>query len=90
MRERGRLGRRLAAVALAGAAVGTLAPAAMAAPAPADARRGGVDARAELRAFVADGSSTAAFAEVREDGRRIWRDAVGTSDLATGQPVRPD
>ncbi|MDY0810296.1 serine hydrolase domain-containing protein [Kitasatospora purpeofusca] len=89
---RGRLGRRLAAVALAGAAVGALAPAAVAAPAPAgaEARRGGVDARAELRAFVADGSSTAAFAEVREDGRRIWRDAAGTSDLATGQPARPD
>ncbi|WP_328956711.1 serine hydrolase domain-containing protein [Kitasatospora purpeofusca] len=92
LRGRGRSGMRLAAVALAGAVVGTLAPAAVAAPAPAgaDARRGGVDARAELRAFVADGSSTAAFAEVREDGRRIWRDAVGTSDLATGQPVRPD
>ncbi|MFB7671040.1 serine hydrolase domain-containing protein [Kitasatospora purpeofusca] len=92
LRGRGRLGRRLAAVALAGAVVGALAPAAVAAPAPAgaDARRGGVDARAELRAFLAGDASTAAFAEVREDGRRIWRDAVGTSDLATGQPVRPD
>ncbi|MFD4905844.1 serine hydrolase domain-containing protein [Kitasatospora purpeofusca] len=92
MSKHRRLGRSLAAVALAGAAVGTLAPAAVAAPAPAgaDARRGGVDARAELKAFVADGSSTAAFAEVREDGRRVWRDAVGTSDLATGQPARPD
>ncbi|MER7704266.1 serine hydrolase domain-containing protein [Kitasatospora sp. NPDC097605] len=75
---------RLAAVALAGATVVALAPAATAA-APA-----GVDARAELRAFIADGSSTAAFAEVRQDGRRIWRGTAGTSDLTTGQPVRPD
>ncbi|MFE7563203.1 serine hydrolase domain-containing protein [Kitasatospora sp. NPDC057500] len=74
----------MAALALAGATVVTLAPAAVAA-APA-----GVDARAELRAFIEDGSSTAAFAEVRQDGRRIWRGAAGTSDLATGQPVRPD
>ncbi len=92
--ERGRPGTRLAAVVLAAAVVGTVAPAvAVAAPAPAagvDARGGGVDARAELRAFVADGSSTAAFAEVREDGRRLWRGATGTSDLATGQPVRAD
>ncbi|MET8702524.1 serine hydrolase domain-containing protein [Kitasatospora sp. NPDC004723] len=93
-RRRGRLGKRLAAVALAGASVVALAPAATAAaadaPAGVDARRGGVDARAELRAFIADGSSTAAFAEVRQDGRRIWQGAAGTSDLATGQPVRPD
>ncbi|MFF7455103.1 serine hydrolase domain-containing protein [Kitasatospora sp. NPDC008115] len=75
---------RAAAVALAGATVVTLAPAAVAAP------RSGVDAQAELRAFIADGSSTAAFAEVRQDGRRIWRGAAGTSDLATGQPVRSD
>ncbi|WP_380279380.1 serine hydrolase domain-containing protein [Kitasatospora purpeofusca] len=104
LRGRGRLGIRLAAVALAGATVVTLAPAAAMAAAPAgtagasgisgtsgaEARAGGVDAQAELQAFIADGSSTAAFAEVRQNGRRIWRGAAGTSDLTTGQPVRPD
>ncbi|MFE2178026.1 serine hydrolase domain-containing protein, partial [Kitasatospora sp. NPDC059462] len=81
-------------VALAGAAVVTLAPAATAAtaakPAAPAAAPAGVDAQAQLQAFITDGSSTAAFAEVRQDGRRIWRGAAGTSDLATGQPVRPD
>ncbi|MER6362558.1 serine hydrolase domain-containing protein [Kitasatospora sp. NPDC001527] len=97
-RRLGRLGVRLAAVALAGATVVTLAPAAAMAAAPAtptaparsEDRKGGVDAQAELQAFIADGSSTAAFAEVRQDGRRIWRGAAGTADLTTGQPVRPD
>ncbi|MFB6892183.1 serine hydrolase domain-containing protein [Kitasatospora sp. NPDC056327] len=94
-RAKRRLGRRLAAVALAGAAVVTLAPAAALAAAPAgtgaEARRGGgTDAQAELRAFVENGTSTAAFAEVRQDGRRVWRGGAGTSDLAGGQPVRPD
>ncbi|MFF8773379.1 serine hydrolase domain-containing protein [Kitasatospora sp. NPDC015120] len=83
-RRHGRPAMRTAAVALAGAAVVTLAPSATAA-APA-----GVDAQAQLQAFITDGSSTAAFAEVRQDGRRIWRGAAGTADLDTGQPVRPD
>ncbi|MFB7474041.1 serine hydrolase domain-containing protein [Kitasatospora sp. NPDC056184] len=97
-RGRGRLGIRLAAAALAGASIVTLAPAAAMAAAPAgtseafgaEARPRGGDAQAELQAFIADGSSTAAFAEVRQNGRRVWRGAAGTSDLATGQPVRPD
>ncbi|MFE6865447.1 serine hydrolase domain-containing protein [Kitasatospora sp. NPDC057692] len=94
-RRRARLGIRLASAALAGATVVALAPATAMAAEPAgaagaEARPGGVDARAELEAFIADGSSTAAFAEVRQNGRRVWRGAAGTSDLATGQPVRPD
>ncbi|MEV6972389.1 serine hydrolase domain-containing protein [Kitasatospora sp. NPDC093806] len=86
------MGLRLAAAALAGASVVALAPAAIAAPtAPtATTTRAGVDAQAEVRAFVESGVATAAFAEVRQDGRRVWRGAAGKADLATGQPARAD
>ncbi|MFE2727934.1 serine hydrolase domain-containing protein [Kitasatospora sp. NPDC059327] len=42
-----------------------------------------------LRAVVAEGGAAAVQAEVREDGRRVWRGAAGVADLRTGAPV-PD
>ncbi|MFF8770706.1 serine hydrolase domain-containing protein [Kitasatospora sp. NPDC015120] len=95
--RRGRLGTRLAAVALAGATVVALAPAAVAADGAADgaaasaeAQRPRVDGQQELRDLVDLGGMTAALAEIRIAGRAPWRGAAGTADLATGQPARPD
>ncbi|MFE6866681.1 serine hydrolase domain-containing protein [Kitasatospora sp. NPDC057692] len=92
--RRGRLGMRLAAVALAGATVVTLAPtaavAAGAAGRSAEERRSRVDGRQELRDLVEHGGMTAALAEIRLPGRSPWRGAAGTADLATGQPARSD
>ncbi|MEV6972388.1 serine hydrolase domain-containing protein [Kitasatospora sp. NPDC093806] len=96
-RPRRRISLRLAAVTLAGATVVTLAPTAVAvgnadtvtATASADARAA-VDLSPELRALVERGGDTAALAEVRENGRRLWHDAAGKTDLATGQPARAD
>ncbi|MFB6889028.1 serine hydrolase domain-containing protein [Kitasatospora sp. NPDC056327] len=96
--RRGRLGARLAAVTLAGATVVTLAPAAAvaagrdeaAAAGPAGERRPRVDGQLELRELVEHGGATAALAEIRLPGHTRWRGAAGTSDLATGQPARPD
>ncbi|MFB8237829.1 serine hydrolase domain-containing protein [Kitasatospora purpeofusca] len=44
----------------------------------------------ELRALVERGSSTAALGELRENGRRIWRDAAGVTDLESRRPARAD
>ncbi|MFF2660767.1 serine hydrolase domain-containing protein [Kitasatospora sp. NPDC058032] len=93
--RRGRLGKRLAAVALAGATVVALAPAAVATAADgaatsAEARRPRVDGQQELRDLVDHGGMTAALAEIRIPGRSPWRGAAGTADLATGQPAKPD
>ncbi|WP_327682234.1 serine hydrolase domain-containing protein [Kitasatospora sp. NBC_00458] len=43
--------------------------------------------RAALRAMVEEGGSSAALAEVREDGRTVWQGTAGVADLATGAPV---
>ncbi|MER5352193.1 serine hydrolase domain-containing protein [Kitasatospora sp. NPDC002551] len=95
--RRGRLGTRLAAVALAGATVVTLAPTAAVAaggdasgPGSVAERRPRVDGRPELRDLVEHGGATAALAEIRLAGRVPWRGAAGTADLATGQPARAD
>ncbi|MGW4898543.1 serine hydrolase domain-containing protein [Kitasatospora sp. NPDC004240] len=98
--RRGRLGRRVAAVVLAGATVVTLAPtAAVAAGGPgasasgtgtAEERRPRVDGQQELRDLVERGGSTAALAEIRVAGRPVWRGAAGSADLAAGQPARSD
>ncbi|WP_327677221.1 serine hydrolase domain-containing protein [Kitasatospora sp. NBC_00458] len=96
--RRGRLGLRLAAVALAGATVVTLAPtAAVAAGTGSNAgagaveeRRPRVDGQQELRYLVEHGGMTAALAEIRVAGRPAWRGAAGTADLADGQPARSD
>ncbi|MFE7190448.1 serine hydrolase domain-containing protein [Kitasatospora sp. NPDC057541] len=94
--RRGRLGKRLAAVALAGATVVTIAPAAVAADAPAAGTgstvegRPRVDGQQELRDLVDHGGMTAALAEIRIPGRSPWRGAAGTADLATGQPAGSD
>ncbi|MER7706823.1 serine hydrolase domain-containing protein [Kitasatospora sp. NPDC097605] len=95
--RRGRLGTRLAAVALAGATVVALAPTAAVAAdtsalgtGSAADRRPRVDGRQELRDLVEHGGMTAALAEIRIAGRSPWRGAAGTADLATGQPARPD
>ncbi|KJY37055.1 hypothetical protein VR45_09780, partial [Streptomyces sp. NRRL S-495] len=97
-RRRDRLGLRLAAVAVAGATVATLAPTAAVAAgvgvpsAVAEAGRPGpsVDLGPELRALVERGGATAALGEVREAGRRPWRDAAGVVDLDSGRAVRTD
>ncbi|MFF8773378.1 serine hydrolase domain-containing protein [Kitasatospora sp. NPDC015120] len=88
---------RLAAVALAGATAITLAPtaalAADAASGPPAATAGAaarVDLDPELRALVERGSSTAALAEARENGRRVWRGAAGVNDLDSRRPARAD
>ncbi|WP_380282781.1 serine hydrolase domain-containing protein [Kitasatospora purpeofusca] len=102
--RRGRLGTRLAAVALAGATIVTLAPAAAVAAGGADAsasgagagagsaaeRRPRVDGQQELRDLVERGGMTAALAEIRTAGRSPWRGAAGIADLATGQSAGPD
>ncbi|WP_380279382.1 serine hydrolase domain-containing protein [Kitasatospora purpeofusca] len=44
----------------------------------------------ELRAIVERGSSTAALGEARENGRRVWRDAAGVTDLDSRRPARAD
>ncbi|MFB7470157.1 serine hydrolase domain-containing protein [Kitasatospora sp. NPDC056184] len=95
--RRGRLGMRLAAAALAGATVVTLAPtaavaagAAGAAGPSAEERGSRVDGRLELRYLVERGGMTAALAEIRLPGRSPWRGAAGTADLADGQPARSD
>ncbi|WP_327677220.1 serine hydrolase domain-containing protein [Kitasatospora sp. NBC_00458] len=100
-RRSGRLGLRLAAVALAGATVVSLAPAAVAAGAEApaagpsagataDRHRPSVDLTPELRDIVELGASTAALGEARENGRRTWRDAEGVVDLDSRRPARAD
>ncbi len=97
-RRTGRRGVRFAAVALAGAAVVTLAPTAAVATAAggggsgpsAAAAAARTDLTPALRALVEPGGSTAALGEVRENGRRVWRDAAGVSDLDTGRPARAD
>ncbi|MFC5664857.1 serine hydrolase domain-containing protein [Kitasatospora misakiensis] len=93
-RRRGRLGTRLAAVALAGATVVTLAPTVAVAAAGTDAsvteRRPRVEGQRELRDLVEHGGTTAALAEIRLPGRSPWRGAAGTADLVTGQPARSD
>ncbi|MFJ4091385.1 serine hydrolase domain-containing protein [Kitasatospora sp. NPDC089913] len=89
----GRFGARLAAVALAGTTVLALAPASAAATGGEGGRaerRPRVDAQRELRDLVEHGGTTAALAEIRGVGRSPWRGAAGVSDLATGQPARPD
>ncbi|MFJ3791329.1 serine hydrolase domain-containing protein [Kitasatospora sp. NPDC090091] len=99
--RRGRLGARLAAVALAGAIVVPLAPTAAVAAGGAgdpaaptagsgEERRPRVDGQQELRDLVEHGGATAALAEIRFAGRPPWRGAAGTADLATGQPARAD
>ncbi|MFD5083967.1 serine hydrolase, partial [Kitasatospora sp. NPDC058406] len=95
--RRRRAGLRLAAVALAGATVVTLAPtAAVAAGASGSAtgsaqeRRPRVDGQQELRHLVEHGGMTAALAEIRDAGRPLWRGAAGTADLADGPPGRSD
>ncbi|MCU7821142.1 serine hydrolase domain-containing protein [Kitasatospora sp. DSM 101779] len=98
--RRGRLGTRLAAVALAGATVVTLAPTAAVAAGgtgasvsgsgSVEARRPRVDGQQELRDLVERGGMTAALAEIRFAGRAQWRGAAGTADLATGQRARAD
>ncbi|MEV0191456.1 serine hydrolase domain-containing protein [Kitasatospora purpeofusca] len=75
--------RRAAAAALAGAVLAALAPltpalSAAAGPTP------------ELRALVEHGASTAALGELRENGRRVWRDAAGVTDLESRRPARAD
>ncbi len=98
--RRGRLGLRLAAVALAGTTVVTLAPTvAVAAGTDTSAagsaggaaeRRPRVDGQQELLDLVERGGMTAALAEIRLPGRSPWRGAAGTADLTTGQPTRAD
>ncbi|MCX4683441.1 beta-lactamase family protein [Kitasatospora purpeofusca] len=91
--RRGRIGARLAAVALAGATVVGLAPtAAVAAGGEGGAaeRRPRVDGQQELRDLVERGGTTAALAEIRGVGRSPWRGAAGVSDLATGRPAEAD
>ncbi|MED7954702.1 serine hydrolase domain-containing protein [Streptomyces sp. BE303] len=96
--RRRRAGLRLAAVALAGATVVTLAPTAAVAAAGASGsaagsaqeRRPRVDGQQELRYLVEHGGMTAALAEIRDAGRPLWRGAAGTADLADGQPARSD
>ncbi|MFC5665396.1 serine hydrolase domain-containing protein [Kitasatospora misakiensis] len=100
--RRGRLGLRLAAVAVAGVTVATLAPTAAVAagvevPAAVGAagteeerRRPAVDLGPELRALVERGGATAAVGEARENGRRAWRDAAGVVDLGSGRAARAD
>ncbi|MFE6749026.1 serine hydrolase domain-containing protein [Kitasatospora purpeofusca] len=78
-----RLGSRRVAAALAGAVLAALAPlppalSAAAGPTP------------ELRALVEHGASTAALGELRENGRRVWRDAAGVTDLESKRPARAD
>ncbi|MFE6865448.1 serine hydrolase domain-containing protein [Kitasatospora sp. NPDC057692] len=89
---------RLAAVALAGAAVVALAPTAAVA-ADGDSRSAAivtadaaarVDLGPELRAVVERGASTAALGEARENGRRVWRDSAGVTDIDSQRPVRAD
>ncbi|TYC66616.1 class A beta-lactamase-related serine hydrolase [Streptomyces sp. CB01881] len=100
-RRGGRLGTRLAAVALAGATVVTLAPTAAVAAGGTGASASGtgsaqerrpprVDGQQELRDLVERGGTTAALAEIRADGRPRWRGAAGTADLASGRQARPD
>lgn len=92
-RRRGRIGARLAAVALAGATVVGVAPtAAVAAGGEGGAaeRRPRVDGQQELRDLVERGGTTAALAEIRGVGRSPWRGAAGVSDLATGRPAEAD
>ncbi|MFI6447125.1 serine hydrolase domain-containing protein [Kitasatospora sp. NPDC050543] len=43
-----------------------------------------------LRAIVEQGGSSAALAQVRQDGRVLWRDAAGAADLASGAPASAD
>ncbi|MFJ8431397.1 serine hydrolase domain-containing protein [Kitasatospora sp. NPDC094019] len=92
-RRRGRLGLRFAAAALAGVTAVALAPtvavAAGGQTGPAE-RRPRVEGQQELRDLVARGGTTAALAEIRGVDRSPWRGAAGVSDLATGQPARPD
>ncbi|MEK2494480.1 serine hydrolase domain-containing protein [Kitasatospora purpeofusca] len=92
-RRRGRIGVRLAAVALAGATVAGVAPTAAVAAGgeggSAD-RRPRVDGQRELRDLVERGGTTAAVAEIRGVGRSPWRGAAGVSDLATGRPAEAD
>ncbi|MFB8237057.1 serine hydrolase domain-containing protein [Kitasatospora purpeofusca] len=92
-RRRGRLGARLAAVALAGATVLALAPTAAVAAGGEGAaaeRRPRVEGQQELRDLVERGGTTAALAEIRGVGRSPWRGAAGVSDLATGRPAEAD
>ncbi|MFB7382317.1 serine hydrolase domain-containing protein [Kitasatospora purpeofusca] len=92
-RRRGRLGARLAAVAVAGATVLALVPtAAVAAGGDGGSaeRRPRVDGQQELRDLVERGGTTAALAEIRGVGRSPWRGAAGVADLATGRPAEAD
>ncbi|MFI8084554.1 serine hydrolase domain-containing protein [Kitasatospora sp. NPDC086009] len=94
--RRSAVGAAIAALATAGL-LGTAAPAALAATpggvvatAPA---RPATDAAAldrAIRAVVSEGGSSAVQAEVREDGRRVWRGAAGVADLRSGAPVPED
>ncbi|MER7704267.1 serine hydrolase domain-containing protein [Kitasatospora sp. NPDC097605] len=88
---------RLAAVALAGATIVTLAPTAAvaaegggASPAVSADAAARVDLGPELRALVERGAATAALAEARENGRRVYRGGAGVNDLDSGRPVRTD
>ncbi|MFJ8434508.1 serine hydrolase domain-containing protein [Kitasatospora sp. NPDC094019] len=87
------------AVALAGAVLATLAPSAPRATASAATSSAQTQTQnqaqaagpsRELRALVERGSSTAALGETREDGRRVWRDAAGVTDLESRRPARAD
>ncbi|MBD0692514.1 serine hydrolase domain-containing protein [Streptomyces sp. CBMA123] len=77
------------ATVLAAVSLSTLAPSAVAAPS-ADQPRAATDLQPELNALVAQGTSTAALAEVRDHGQAVWRGAAGTADLATGRPAPAD
>ncbi|MEU1283576.1 serine hydrolase domain-containing protein [Kitasatospora sp. NPDC005856] len=81
--------RRIAAAVVTAATLVALAPSAAIA-APAVPPNVSLDLRPELNALVEHGTSTAALAEVRDHGRTVFRGAVGTADLATGQPARAD
>ncbi|MFB6892182.1 serine hydrolase domain-containing protein [Kitasatospora sp. NPDC056327] len=83
---------RLAAVALALTATLATAPAGAVAATGTTARAdaAGTGPGPELRAVVERGASTAALAEIRENGRRTWRDAAGVTDLDTNRPARAD
>ncbi|MGW2374676.1 MULTISPECIES: serine hydrolase domain-containing protein [Kitasatospora] len=82
-----RLSRRRIGVTLLAAALASLAPGAAAA-APASQAAAGL--QPELNALVEQGTSTAALAEVRDQGRITWRGAAGTADLATGRSAHAD
>ncbi|MGE7433060.1 serine hydrolase domain-containing protein [Kitasatospora sp. NPDC001175] len=82
---------RLASGLLVGATVLSFAPIAEAAPgrplAVSAARQDAAALQQDLRALVADGGATGALAELREDGRPVWRGSAGVADLGAGRPV---